>query len=64
VYDPAFVATAVGELPPGGAVWCVIAFDAGPEMSERACPVPPGLTQIADFRGTRAIIRGYLTPVS
>jgi hypothetical protein len=64
VYDPAFVAAVVGELPPGAAVWCVIAFDAGPEASERACQVPPGLILIADFRGNRAIVRGYLTPVS
>ncbi len=64
VYDPAFVAAVVADLPPGAAIWCVIAFDAGPEASERACPVPAGLTPVADFRGTRAIIRGYLTPVS
>jgi hypothetical protein len=64
VYDPAFVASVVGELPPGGAIWCVIAFDAGPEASERACQVPAGLTPITDVRGTRAVIRGYLTPLS
>jgi hypothetical protein len=64
VYDPVFVAEIVGGLPPGAAVWCVIAFDAGPEASERACQVPPGLTLITDVRGNRAIVRGYLTPVS
>jgi hypothetical protein len=64
VYDPGFVAGIVDALPPGAGVWCVIAYDAGPEASERACQVPAGLTPIADVHGTRAIIRGYRTPVS
>lgn len=62
VYDQERVADLVARLPSGSAVWCVIPFDAGPDNTTRACPVPPGLVPIVDQRGNRSVIRGFRTP--
>lgn len=62
VYDRAVLGTAVAALPSGAAVWCVMPFDVGPEATERACQLPPGLQPIVDQHGSRSIIRGYVKP--
>jgi hypothetical protein len=61
-YEAGVVAAAVAAQPSGTAVWCVMPYDLGPELTEEACPVPPGLTPLHESRHDRSTIKGYLKP--